>query len=41
MKIGSISDGKFGDRAFEIIREKYPTGLDIICCRCTGEAFGR
>lgn len=25
MKIGIVSDGKFGDRAFEIIREKYPT----------------
>ena len=25
MKIGIISDGKFGDRAFEIIREKFPT----------------
>ncbi len=24
MKIGIISDGKFGDRAFEIIREKFP-----------------
>jgi hypothetical protein len=25
MKIGIISDGKFGDRAYEIIREKFPT----------------
>jgi hypothetical protein len=25
MKIGIISDGKFGDRAFEIIREKFST----------------
>jgi hypothetical protein len=25
MKIGIISDGKFGDRAFEIIRERFPT----------------
>jgi hypothetical protein len=25
MKIGIVSDGKFGDRAFEIIREKFPT----------------
>ena len=25
MKIGIVSDGKFGDRAFEIIRERYPT----------------
>lgn len=25
MKIGIISDGKFGDRAFEVIREKFPT----------------
>ncbi|OPX64811.1 DUF166 family protein [Methanoregula sp. PtaB.Bin085] len=25
MKIGIISDGKFGDRAFEIIQEKFPT----------------
>ena len=24
MKIGIVSDGKFGDRAFEVIREKYP-----------------
>jgi hypothetical protein len=24
MKIGIVSDGKFGDRAFEIIREKFP-----------------
>jgi hypothetical protein len=25
MKIGIVSDGKFGDRAYEIIREKFPT----------------
>jgi hypothetical protein len=25
MKIGIVSDGKFGDRAFEIIRGKFPT----------------
>lgn len=25
MKIGIVSDGKFGDRAFEVIREKFPT----------------
>ena len=25
MKIGIISDGKFGDRAYEVIREKFPT----------------
>jgi hypothetical protein len=25
MKIGIVSDGKFGDQAFEIIREKFPT----------------
>ena len=25
MKIGIISDGKFGDRAYEIIRERFPT----------------
>ena len=25
MKIGIVSDGKFGDRAFEIIRERFPT----------------
>lgn len=25
MKIGIVSDGKFGDRAFEIIKEKFPT----------------
>lgn len=25
IKIGVVSDGKFGDRAFEIIREKFPT----------------
>jgi hypothetical protein len=25
MKIGIISDGKFGDRAFELIRKKFPT----------------
>jgi hypothetical protein len=25
VKIGIISDGKFGDRAYEIIREKFPT----------------
>lgn len=24
MKIGIVSDGKFGDRAFEVIREKFP-----------------
>jgi hypothetical protein len=24
MKIGIVSDGKFGDRAFEIIRERFP-----------------
>lgn len=24
MKIGIVSDGKFGDRAYEIIREKFP-----------------
>jgi len=26
MKVGIVSDGKFGDRAYEIIREKFPTG---------------
>lgn len=25
MKIGIVNDGKFGDRAFEIIRERFPT----------------
>jgi len=25
MKIGIISDGKFGDRAYEIIKERFPT----------------
>jgi hypothetical protein len=25
MKIGIVGDGKFGDRAYEIIREKFPT----------------
>jgi hypothetical protein len=25
MKIGIVSDGKFGDRAFEVIGEKFPT----------------
>jgi hypothetical protein len=25
MKIGIVSDGKFGDRAYEIIHEKFPT----------------
>jgi len=25
MKIGIVSDGKFGDRAFEIIKERFPT----------------
>lgn len=25
MKIGIVSDGKFGDRAFEVIRENFPT----------------
>jgi hypothetical protein len=25
MKIGIVSDGKFGDRAFEVIQEKFPT----------------
>lgn len=25
MKIGIVSDGKFGDRAFEVIRELFPT----------------
>ncbi len=25
MKIGIVSDGKFGDRAYEIIREQFPT----------------
>jgi len=25
MKIGIVSDGKFGDRAYEVIREKFPT----------------
>jgi hypothetical protein len=25
MKIGIVSDGKFGDRAFEIIRKRFPT----------------
>lgn len=25
MKIGIVSDGKFGDRAFDIIRERFPT----------------
>lgn len=29
MKIGIVSDGKFGDRAFEIIRERFPTGWII------------
>ena len=30
MKIGIISDGKFGDRAYEIIREKFPTEWILI-----------
>lgn len=25
VKIGIVSDGKFGDRAFEVIRERFPT----------------
>ena len=25
MKIGIVSDGKFGDRAYEIIKERFPT----------------
>lgn len=25
MKIGIVSDGEFGDRAYEVIREKFPT----------------
>lgn len=25
MKIGIVSDGIYGDRAFEIIKEKFPT----------------
>jgi len=25
MKIGIVSDGKFGDRAYEVIRERFPT----------------
>ena len=25
MKIGIVSDGKFGDRAYEVIKEKFPT----------------
>lgn len=25
MKIGIVSDGKFGDRAFDVIRERFPT----------------
>lgn len=25
MQIGIVSDGKFGDRAFEVIRERFPT----------------
>ena len=25
MKIGIVSDGKFGDRAYDVIREKFPT----------------
>jgi hypothetical protein len=25
MKIGIVSDGKFGDRAFEVVRERFPT----------------
>ena len=25
MKVGIVSDGKFGDRAYEIIRKKFPT----------------
>ncbi|MDD1674624.1 MAG: hypothetical protein LUQ13_03170, partial [Methanomicrobiales archaeon] len=25
MKMGIVSDGKFGDRAFDIIRERFPT----------------
>jgi hypothetical protein len=25
MKIGIVGDGKFGDRAFEVIRERFPT----------------
>ena len=25
MKIGIVSDGKFGDRAFEVIKERFPT----------------
>jgi hypothetical protein len=25
MKIGIVSDGKFGDRAFEVIQERFPT----------------
>jgi hypothetical protein len=26
MKVGIVSDGKFGDRAYEIIKERFPTG---------------
>lgn len=32
MKIGIISDGKFGDRAFEVIREKFPAEWIVAPC---------
>ena len=32
MKIGIISDGKFGDRAFEVIREQFPTEWIMAPC---------
>lgn len=30
MKIGIVSDGKFGDRAYEIIRERFPTEWTLV-----------
>jgi hypothetical protein len=30
MKIGIVSDGKFGDRAYEIIKERFPTEWIVV-----------
>jgi len=30
MKIGIVSDGKFGDRAYDVIREKFPTEWIVV-----------
>lgn len=31
MKIGIVGDGKFGDRAYEVIRERFPTEWIMLC----------